>query len=115
MSCDLKKLEQAQDVLGVGTLSPGHYTQIRLVVTSATLYFENASAGPACAPMITPPAGESAQLEIPSNEVKLNRQFELTANDATTILLDFDGERSIHETGNDRYIMTPVIGIISVQ
>ena len=114
-TCDLRKLEGAQDVLGAGALSPGHYTQIRLVATSATLYFENASAGPACAPMITPPAGESAQLEIPSDDVKLNHQFELTANDAMTILLDFDGDRSINATGNDRYIMTPVIGIASVQ
>lgn len=116
-TCDLKKLEGAQDVLSVGALLQGHYTQIRLVVASATLYFKNASGeGPACAPMIAPPGGQSAQLEIPSGEVKLNRQFELTGNDATTmILLDFDGDRSIKETGNGRYIMTPVIGIVSVQ
>ena len=112
-----EKLEGAQDVLSVGALLQGHYTQIRLVVASATLYFKNASGeGPACAPMIAPPGGQSAQLEIPSGEVKLNRQFELTGNDATTmILLDFDGDRSIKETGNGRYIMTPVIGIVSVQ
>ncbi len=115
-TCDLKKLEGAQDVLSVGALLQGHYTQIRLVVASATLYFENASGeGPACAPMIAPPYGQSAQLEIPSGEVKLNRQFELTTDDATTMLLDFDGDRSIKQTGNGRYIMTPVIGIVSVQ
>ena len=62
-----------------------------------------------------PPDGQSAQLEVSSGEVKLNRQFELTANDATTMLLDFDGGRSIKETGNGHYIMTPVIGIVSVQ
>ena len=65
--------------------------------------------------MIAPPAGQSAQLEIPSGEVKLNRQFELTDDYATTMLLDFDGDRSIKQTGNGRYIMTPVIGIVSVQ
>ncbi len=115
-TCDLKKLEGAQDVLSVGTLEPGHYTQIRLMVDSATLYFETALAemDPACAEMITSPVGAFAPLEIPSGEVKLNRQFDLGDN-ATTILLDFDGDTSIKETGNGRYIMTPVIGIVSVQ
>ena len=114
-TCDLKKLEAAQDVLGVGTLSPGHYTQIRLVVTSATLYFDNVSVGPACAPVIAAPGGASAQLEIPSVEVKLNREFDLIANDAATMLLDFDGDMSIKGTNDGRYIMTPVIAIVSVQ
>jgi hypothetical protein len=47
--------------------------------------------------------------------VRLNRQFELTSTAATTMLLDFDGDRSVRETGNGRYMMTPVIGIVSVQ
>src|SRR5713226_4477985 len=38
-TCDLKKLETAQDVLGVGPLPAGHYTQRRLVVSSAAIYF----------------------------------------------------------------------------
>ena len=36
-TCDLKKLETAQDILGVGSLPAGHYTQLRLVVSSATI------------------------------------------------------------------------------
>lgn len=114
-TCDLKKLETAQDVLGTGPLSAGKYAQVRLVVASATIYFDNASTGPACAPTIAPPAGSSASVEIPSGEVKLNRGFELAADGATTILLDFDGDRSIRETGNGRYMMTPVVGIVSVE
>ena len=116
-TCDLKKLEGAQDVLGVGALAPGHYTQIRLIVASAALYFANGTPilDPACAAVIAPPAGDSASLEISSGEVKLNRQFDLVAGDATTITLDFDGNRSIRETGPGRYRMTPVIGVLSVQ
>jgi len=114
-TCDLKKLQTAQDVLGTGPLAAGHYTQIRLVVSSAALYFDNAAGGDACAASITPPAGQSAPLEIPSGEVKLNRQFEVSASGATTMLLDFDGDRSIRETGNGRYMMTPVITVVSVQ
>ena len=114
-TCDLKKLVDAQDVLGVGTLAEGHYTMIRLVVSSATLYFENPSTGPACAPTITAPAGRSASLTIPSGEVKLNRGFDVATTGATTILIDFDGERSVVELGNGGYRMTPVIGVVSVQ
>lgn len=113
-TCDLKKLQTAQDVLGTGPLAAGQYTQIRLVVSSAALYFENESTGGPCAATVTA-SGRSAPLEIPSGEVKLNRQFEVSASGATTMLLDFDGDRSIRETGNNRFMMTPVITVVSVQ
>jgi hypothetical protein len=113
-TCDLKKLENSEDVLGAGPLPVGDYTMVRLVVQSARLYFDNPSAGPACAPAITAPAGTMADLRIPSGEVKLNRGFKLTAEGATTMLLDFDGDRSINQTGNGIYMMSPVIGIVRV-
>lgn len=113
-TCDLKKLEAAEDILGTGPLPAGRYTQIRLVVASAALYFDNPSSGPACAATVAPPAGTTASLEIPSGEVKLNRGFDIAADGATTILIDFDGDKSIHQTGNGRYRMSPVIGIVSV-
>jgi len=114
-TCDLKKLATAQDVLGTGTLTAGHYTQIRLVVTSAVLYFDNAAAGPACAPSIAAPAGSSAQVSVSSGDVKLNREFDVTSSGATTILVDFDGDQSVHAQGNGQYNMTPVISVVSVQ
>jgi hypothetical protein len=115
-TCDLKKLQAAnEDVLGVGTVAAGHYTQIRLVVSSAKLYFDAPSSGPACAPSIPPPGGASADVAISSGEVRLNRQFTVPEGGATTMLLDFDGGGSIHETGNGGFRMTPVIGIVSVE
>jgi hypothetical protein len=115
-TCDLKKLQSgAQDILGVGTLPAGHYTMVRLVVSSAALYFDNASEGAACAATITPPAGRTASLTIPSGEVKLNREFDVAASGSTTMLIDFDGDRSVVELGNGGYRMTPVIGVLSVQ
>lgn len=113
-TCDLKKLQTSQDILGTGPLTVGHYTQVRLMVASAALYFDNAATGAACAASITAPAGRSAPLEIPSGEVKLNREFDV-AGSTTTMLLDFDGDRSVHETGNGRFMMSPVIGVVSVQ
>jgi len=114
-TCDLKKLETAEDVLGVGGLTAGRYTQIRLMVSAAKLYFENAATGAPCATVFPVPAGRSADLEIASGEVKLNREFELKDSGATTILIDFDGDKSIHETGNGRYTMSPVISVVSVK
>ena len=121
-TCDLKKLETAQDVLGVGTLAAGHYTQLRLVVSSATIYLQDASTGPACAPSISIAASSETTfpVDIPSGEIKLNREFDLTSGGGTMILLDFDGDRSVRLTGNGngqgsrRYMMTPVIAIVSV-
>ena len=126
-TCDLKKLQTAQDILGVGSLPAGHYTQLRLVVSSAAIYFDNASSGGACASAIAAPPGADAPVVIPSGEIKLNREFDLAPGGATKILLDFDGDQSVKLTGgggqgrgngggNDgRYMMTPVIGIVSVQ
>ena len=84
------------------------------MVASAALYFDNAATGAACAASIAAPAGRTAPLEIPSGEVKLNREFDV-AGSTTTMLLDFDGDRSVHETGNGRFMMSPVIGVVSVQ
>jgi hypothetical protein len=114
-TCDLKKLQGAQDVLGTGALAAGHYEQIRLNVSTATLYFDAPSAGPACATSIAAPGGRSAPVTIPSGVVRLNREFDLTADNASTIVLDFDGDKSIHQTGNGRFMMQPVIHIVSVQ
>src|SRR5688572_19080573 len=44
-TCDLKKLTDAQDVLGTGPLAPGRYTMLRLMVSSAVIYFDNAASG----------------------------------------------------------------------
>ena len=125
-TCDLKQLQAATDVLGVATLPAGHYTQIRLTVERAALYFENAAAAGPCG-TIAAPAGASAALKIPSGTVKLNREFTVAAGGATTMLLDFDGDRSIKQTGGGNgngngggeaakagYSMTPVIAVDSV-
>jgi hypothetical protein len=55
-----------------------------------------------------------ADLRIPSGKVKLNREFAVENDSTTTMLLDFDGDRSIHQTGNGTYMMSPVIGVVRV-
>jgi hypothetical protein len=114
-TCDLKKLQTAQDVLGTGPLATGHYTQVRLVVSSTTIYFDNAATGDACAATVAAPAGRSANVTIPSGEVKLNREFDVSSATTTTMVLDFDGDKSVRETGNGQFMMSPVISVVSVQ
>jgi hypothetical protein len=113
-TCDLKKLVGAQEVLGTAPLAPGHYTQIRLEVASASIYFDSASQGPACASSIAPPSGRSAPVEVPSGDIRLNRPFDVTTA-SLTITLDFNGDQSIHQTGHDTFMMDPVITVVSVQ
>jgi hypothetical protein len=113
-TCDLKKLQTAQDILGTGPLAAGQYTQIRLVVSSATIYFDNAASGNACDTTIAAPAGENASVTIPSGEVKLVQPFTVPTTGATTILLDFDGNQSVLLQGNGAYSMKPVITVVSV-
>jgi hypothetical protein len=119
-TCDLKNLEGGvEDMLGTGTLAAGHYTQLRLTISSAKIYStaETTPATPACAPAFTiPPTVEVGKLvDVPSGIVKLVHQFTITAGATTTILLDFDGDKSIHQTGNGAYKMQPVIEVVSVQ
>lgn len=114
-TCNLKQLTNAQDVLGTGPLPAGHYTQIRLTVSSATLYFDNAAAAGACAATIAAPAGRSASLDVAPGEVILNREFDVANGNTATIVIDFNGDLSISQTGNGSYKMAPVISIVSVQ
>ena len=64
------------------------------------IYFDNAATGEACAASIAAPAGRNANVTIPSGEVKLNREFDVSSGTPTTMLLDFDGDKSVRETGN---------------
>jgi len=113
-TCDLKRLQNSQDVLGTNTLTAGHYTQIRLLVATAAISFAEATTGDTCAPSFTL-TQPTVNVTIPSGEVKLNREFDIAPNSTTSILLDFDGDKSVREMGNGSYAMSPVISIVTVQ
>ena len=79
------------------------------------IYFDTAATGDACGASLTAPPGRFANVTIPSGEVKLTREFDVSAATPTTMLLDFDGDKSIRETGNGQYSMSPVVAVVSVQ
>ncbi len=115
-TCNLKKLTGATDVLGTAFVTGGHYTMIRLVISGATLYTGGAWPTTTCASSISPLSAptSSSEVDIPSGEVKLNREFDLASGGTKTILLDFDGDKSIRERGNGTLFMQPVIAVLNV-
>ena len=97
---DLIALQNVTDVLGEENLSAGKYTQIRLTVERALITINNSVE-----------IGVH-DLKIPSNKVKLTKSFWIYEDEITVITLDFDVQKSVHRTGNDKYIMKPTIKVI---
>ncbi len=56
---------------------------------------------------LTTPSGQSSG-------IKIKVQEELIPNVAYTLLLDFDAAKSIHQTGNGKYMLKPVIRAVPV-
>ena len=56
--------------------------------------------------------GVQYDLEIPSKNVKIIKPWQINDGETLTLTLDFDVHESIHKTGNDKYIMKPVIKLI---
>ena len=118
-TCDLKRLvNSAEDVLSTGPLTAGHYMDLRLTVSSATIYFQTATtnATPCATAMTLASSTETGTpVTVSSGQLQLNRQFDVTGTTTTRIMLDFNGDSSVVATGNGAYRMTPVISVVSVQ
>jgi hypothetical protein len=94
---DLVAIKDVKEFLGLEELAAGRYTQIRLDVDKALVTIN----------------GTAYNLTIPSETVKLVRNFEIRENQTTTLTLDFDAERSVHSTGESgKYILSPTITVV---
>ena len=102
-SFDLLELRNGTSaVLGDSILEPGHYTQIRLILDDGCYVVDN---------------GVRYNLTVPSGlqtGIKLNHEFTLEANNLYELVLDFNLEKSIHVTGNGKYMMKPVIRVMPI-
>jgi hypothetical protein len=88
-------------LLGAITLPPGQVSQIRLILGDNNSITVD---------------GETFDLSTPSAQqsgLKLNLHANLTEGITYKVLLDFDVARSVVHTGNDTYILKPVIRAIS--
>ena len=93
---DLIQLENVTDILGTANLSAGWYTQIRLFVEEALVTID----------------GVQYELEISPQHVKLIKPWKIVDGETLVLTLDFDVQKSIHKTGNDRYMMKPTIKVV---
>lgn len=91
-------LDLAHSSLVVGSLGlpPGHYTQLRLTPSSAT---------------VTDATG-TYNVNIPSGSqtgIKINIDHDIVAGQVTTVVLDFNVHKSLLKLGNGNYQLQPVI------
>jgi hypothetical protein len=94
---DLIALVNVSKVIGQATLDPGNYTQIRLKIDSGTITVDNIE----------------HDLAVPGRVLRLNRGFILVPNETLTLTLDFNVEKSVIRTGSDKYMLKPVIAVLS--
>jgi hypothetical protein len=82
------------------TLTSGKYTQLRLGVQSA---------------MIVTESGQQYPVEIPSGNLKTDKNFdfEVTGGGAVALTVDFDLSQSIVVTGTNKYRLKPVLHLVS--
>lgn len=95
-SLDLFDLRNADTLLGSALVPAGHYKQVRMFVSEAT---------------VTDSSGVH-DVQIPSGlqtGIKINLDYEVDADVITDILLDFNVERSFILQGNGTYRLQPVI------
>jgi len=93
---DLITLKDTKEFLGKAYLKEGLYNQIRLYVDEAELIID----------------GDTYNLKIPSQEIKLINKFKIEDREYTTLTLDFDIQKSVKSTGSGKYILNPTIKVI---
>lgn len=93
---DLIAIKDIKEFLGSTQLTPGKYTQIRLSIDEAKVTID----------------GTEHDLEVPSEKLKLNHNFDIAAGQETVLTLDFDAQESIHAAGKDEYQLRPTIRVI---
>ncbi|MFC2002497.1 DUF4382 domain-containing protein [Chloroflexota bacterium] len=91
---DLLKIKGIEQFLGASQVEAGKYTQIRLIVDKVE---------------VTLGDNVTREATVPSKELKLVHPFDVVAGETTSILLDFDAEKSVTVTGADKIIVKPVV------
>jgi len=90
----LLELKGVEDILASGQLEEGKYTQIRLIIESAQATYSDNS---------------TTSATVPSSELKFIQPFDIVQDKVTTLLLDFDADRSFTVSGSGKVIVKPVV------
>jgi len=94
---DLLSLTNVSALLAYSNVPAGKYTQIRIVVASATGVMVN---------------GTSVAFNVPSGEMKTTHSFNVTAGQMKTLTLDIDLEHSIVHNSQG-WTFKPVLGAVT--
>jgi|GEM_PF-829423 len=98
---DLLRLQNSVSrTLGIATLPAGSFTEMRMLVTDASVVVE----------------GSTHDLYVPSGAtsgVKIKFHFTVSDSEISTMLIDWDASSSIHYAPGEGYIMRPVIHVRS--
>lgn len=114
VTCDVNRLTSDAEI-AVSAVPAAGYSQVGLVVQSATVYVDNETATSSpCAASIPAPGGRSAALTIPAGEIALPRNFDVRAGVDTIMRLSFNAEQSIRLVGTNTFTFTPVFSVLSV-
>jgi hypothetical protein len=92
---DLLEIRGLEEVLAVGALEAGKYTQIRISVESVEVTFGDDE--------------EYQEAEVTGGELKFVRPFDVVEDETTILLLDFDAEKSVNATGQGGVHVKPVV------
>lgn len=98
----LQLMNGASVVLGENFLAPGDYEQVRLILGDDNYIYEN---------------GIKHSLVVPSGQqtgVKLIHQFTIEPGSLYELFLDFNADKSVHQTGNGKYMLKPTVRVQAV-
>ena len=82
--------------LGNKEVDTGTYTKVRMEVVEAMVIAD----------------GTEHDAVVPSGSLKFNRPFKVKDGQTAVIVLDFDGNGSIHVTGAGQYMLKPVVSLL---
>ncbi|MBI4411809.1 MAG: DUF4382 domain-containing protein [Deltaproteobacteria bacterium] len=104
--------------LGLATLSAGSYTQMRLIIgTGPDDGINLFSQAHPFANYVIDTDGETHELKVPSGEqtgIKIVEGFEISENETTELILDFDASASVVIAGNSgQYLLKPTIKVLN--
>jgi hypothetical protein len=91
---DLLKIKGLDELFAVGDVKAGKYTQVRLVIANASVGFSD---------------NTTSTATIPSGELKFVNSFDVVAGKTTVLTFDFDADKSINVTGQDKVMIKPVV------
>lgn len=93
-SFDLIEIKGLEEVLTVGEVEVGRYTQIRMTIEEVK---------------VTIGDGEPQTATVPSGELRFTRPFDVMEDETTVLLLDFDADRMVTVSGSGKVIVKPVV------